>query len=187
MDVANRPLCRKLRADDYAHPFDGGLARVWVLSCSPPWRRAFLLPVSSGPYKTNGSTAVMTPVSALGIKIAVFGNAGGGKSRLARRLAEATNLPLYCLDMIQFRAGRYWPEERGGGKIPDDEYLKIHADIIKRDEWSCRQVTPAWHAAWENAVAKTLANIETPILTALQVGQLPTCQGLFEIRRLARK
>jgi adenylate kinase family enzyme len=67
-------------------------------------------------------------------EIAVFGNAGGGKSRLARQLAEATSLPLYCLDMIQFRDGRYWPEEKSGGRIPDDEYQRIHADIIKRDE-----------------------------------------------------
>jgi cytidylate kinase len=50
------------------------------------------------------------PVSMPAMKrIAVFGNAGGGKSRLARRLAEAMSLPLYCLDLIQFRAGRYWP------------------------------------------------------------------------------
>lgn len=59
-------------------------------------------------------------------KVAVFGNAGGGKSTLARRMAEMTGLPLYTLDIIQFREGRYWPEEREGGKVSHEEYLKIH-------------------------------------------------------------
>jgi adenylate kinase family enzyme len=34
-------------------------------------------------------------------KVAVFGNTGGGKSTLARRLAELTQIPLYSLDMIR--------------------------------------------------------------------------------------
>ena len=39
-------------------------------------------------------------------RVAVFGNAGGGKSALAQRLAELTGLPLYVVDMMQFSAGR---------------------------------------------------------------------------------
>ncbi len=50
-------------------------------------------------------------------KVAVFGNAGG-TSTLSRRLAEITGLPLYVLDIIQFRCGRYRPDERDGGKAP---------------------------------------------------------------------
>lgn len=53
-------------------------------------------------------------------RVAVFGNAGGGKSTLAKRLAEITRLQLYPLDMIQFRSG--------GVAVPHDEYLKAHAD-----------------------------------------------------------
>ena len=60
-------------------------------------------------------------------RVAVFGNAGGGKSTLARRLAELTRLPLYPLDLIQFRTG--------GGKIPHEDYLKFHAELIGRDQW----------------------------------------------------
>ena len=51
-------------------------------------------------------------------RVAVFGNAGGGKSTLSRRLAEITGLPLYVLDIIQFRDGRYRPEEQDGGRFP---------------------------------------------------------------------
>jgi len=88
-------------------------------------------------------------------RVAVFGNAGGGKSTLARRLAELTQIPLYPLDMIQFRAG--------GGKVPHDEYLKAHADLLQRDAWiidgyGCRK------SAWERfASADTLVYIDLPL------------------------
>ena len=60
-------------------------------------------------------------------RVAVFGNTGGGKSTLAKRLAEIIRLPLYPIDKIKFKAG--------GGKFPHDEYLKAHADLLRRDEW----------------------------------------------------
>jgi adenylate kinase family enzyme len=60
-------------------------------------------------------------------KVAIFGNTGGGKSTLANRLAELTRLPLYPIDLIQFKAS--------GGRVPHDEYLKAHADLLRRDKW----------------------------------------------------
>ena len=60
-------------------------------------------------------------------KVAVFGNTGGGKSTLARRLAELTQIPLYPLDLIQFRPG--------GGEVPHAEYLKAHKELLSRDAW----------------------------------------------------
>jgi hypothetical protein len=56
-------------------------------------------------------------------KVAVFGNAGGGKSTLARRLAEVTGLPLYPLDRIQFKAG--------GGKVPHEEHRSATFDALQ--------------------------------------------------------
>ena len=90
-------------------------------------------------------------------RIAVFGNAGGGKSTLARRLAEITRLPLYPLDMIQFKPG--------GGAVPHEEYLKTHADLLRRDEWiidgfGCKA------SAWERlAAADTLVYVDLPLAT----------------------
>lgn len=89
-------------------------------------------------------------------RVAVFGNAGGGKSTVARRLAEMTRLPLYPLDMIQYRAG--------GDKIPHEEYLKEHADLLGRDEWiidgfGC--VASAWDR-FSNA--DTLVYIDLPLI-----------------------
>ena len=60
-------------------------------------------------------------------RVAVFGNAGGGKSTLARRLAELTRLPLHSVDMMQFRTG--------GDVVLDEEYLKAHAQLLGQDEW----------------------------------------------------
>jgi len=58
-------------------------------------------------------------------KVAVFGNAGGGKSTLASQLAEVTRLPLYPLDTIQFKPG--------GGEVPHAEYLKAQEELLSRD------------------------------------------------------
>jgi adenylate kinase family enzyme len=90
-------------------------------------------------------------------KIAVFGNAGGGKSTLAKRLADITRLPLYPLDSIQYRAG--------GGKVPHEEYLKAHADLLRKDEWiidgfGC--VASAWDRF---SKADTLVYIDLPLIT----------------------
>lgn len=60
-------------------------------------------------------------------RVAVFGNAGGGKSTLAKRLSEITRLPLYPLDQIRFRPG--------GGAVPQDDYLEAHGNIIRQNEW----------------------------------------------------
>jgi adenylate kinase family enzyme len=90
-------------------------------------------------------------------KVAVFGNAGGGKSTMARKLADLTSLPLYPLDMIQDRAG--------GGEVPRDDYLRAHAELLKRDAWiidsyGCRK------SAWERfASADTLVYLDLPLLT----------------------
>jgi adenylate kinase family enzyme len=121
------------------------------------------------------------PLNALPMrKIAVFGNAGAGKSRLARGLAEATGLPLYCLDKLLFRADRYWPEETGGGKIPDGEYLKVHAEIIERDEWiidGFGSVASAWKRF---TAADTLVYIDLPLMTHYSWVTSRLASGLFK-------
>ena len=90
-------------------------------------------------------------------RVAVFGNAGGGKSTLANRLAEITRLPLYPLDMIQFRSG--------GVEVPHDEYLKAHADLLRRDEWIIDGFGCV-DSAWERfSKADTLIYIDLPLVT----------------------
>jgi len=88
-------------------------------------------------------------------RVAVFGNAGGGKSTLARNLAAITRLPLYVIDMIEFRAG--------GGRVPREEYQQAHDELIQRDEWIIDGFGGKASAWARFAVADTLIHIDLPL------------------------
>jgi adenylate kinase family enzyme len=60
-------------------------------------------------------------------KVAVFGNTGGGKSTLSKRLSQITGLPLYILDKIQYQSG--------GAKVADEDYQRIHQQILVNERW----------------------------------------------------
>jgi adenylate kinase family enzyme len=108
-------------------------------------------------------------------RVAVFGNAGGGKSTLARRLAELTGLPLYILDMIQFRA------DEGGAprKVPQDEYLQAHAGLLRRQEWIIDGFGDE-ATAWQRfAVADTLIYVDLPLFTHYRFVTKRFISGLF--------
>jgi adenylate kinase family enzyme len=60
-------------------------------------------------------------------KVAVFGNAGGGKSTLSNKLSEIIGSPLHVLDKIQYRSR--------GVVVPTEEYKRIHAQILATDRW----------------------------------------------------
>jgi adenylate kinase family enzyme len=97
-------------------------------------------------------------------KVAVFGNAGGGKSTLSRRLAQITGLPLYIVDHIQFPGGRYWSDEKDGGKISHEEHVLIHKEILGRDQWiidGFESVALAWERF---AAADALVHVDLPVL-----------------------
>jgi len=88
-------------------------------------------------------------------KVAVFGNAGGGKSTLARRLAETTGLPLYSVDKMQYRPG--------GAEVAHDEYLKVHQDVLNREQWIIDGFGCV-PSAWERfGVADTLVYLDLPL------------------------
>lgn len=90
-------------------------------------------------------------------RVAVFGNAAAGKSTLARRLANLTGLPLYPLDLIQYAPG--------GGKVPHEDYLRAHADLIGRDEWIIDGFGCV-ASAWERfGAADTLIYLDLPLST----------------------
>lgn len=88
-------------------------------------------------------------------KVAVFGNAGAGKSTSSEKIAARMHLPLYALDKIQ-----YGPK---GIAIPHTDFLELHNDIISRDTWvidgyGCLAST------WERLdIADTLVYIDLPL------------------------
>ena len=60
-------------------------------------------------------------------KVALLGNAGGGKSTLGVRLSEGKGIPLYFTDKLQWRPG--------GAAVPEDEFEKCHDEILSRERW----------------------------------------------------
>jgi adenylate kinase family enzyme len=89
-------------------------------------------------------------------RVAIFGNAGGGKSTLAKRLAELTRLPLHQLDKMQYGAG--------GTETPDGEFLKAHAQLLDEDSWiidGFGTVDTAWQRF---SKADTLIHVDLPLV-----------------------
>lgn len=88
-------------------------------------------------------------------RVAIFGNAGGGKSTLARELAAITGLPLFVIDKIKFRPG--------GAEVPHEEYLRLHAELVSRAEWIIDGFDSA-KLAWERfEAADTLVHVDLPL------------------------
>ncbi|MGH8616268.1 MAG: hypothetical protein ACREUW_01150 [Burkholderiales bacterium] len=104
-------------------------------------------------------------------RVAIFGNAGGGKSTLARELAAITGLPLHVIDKMQFRTG--------GIAVPQEEYLQAHAALIRCDEWiidGFDSVKPAWERF---EAADTLVHVDLPLAVHAWWITKRLVQGLF--------
>jgi hypothetical protein len=88
-------------------------------------------------------------------RVAIFGNAGGGKSTLARQLAAITGLPLYVIDKLQF--------QEGGAAVPHDEYSRLHRDVLSKEAWIIDGYGDA-ATVWERCgLADTLVHVDLPI------------------------
>lgn len=88
-------------------------------------------------------------------RVAIFGNAGGGKSTLARYLADVTGLPLHAVDRLRFRDG--------GGAVPEADYLARHAALLREDAWIIEGFGSV-SSAWERfAAADTLIHLDLPL------------------------
>ena len=60
-------------------------------------------------------------------KVAVFGNAGGGKSTLSQRLADLTGLPWVPLDRLKYKPS--------GDAVPHAEFKTAHDQLLQQDQW----------------------------------------------------
>lgn len=89
-------------------------------------------------------------------KVAVFGNAGGGKSTLSRRLAEITGLPWVPLDSLQYQPG--------GSEVPHEEFKAAHDALLQQDQWivdGFGSIDTLWNRL---ATADTLVYLDMPVL-----------------------
>jgi adenylate kinase family enzyme len=88
-------------------------------------------------------------------KVAVFGNTGGGKSTLSKRVAEIAGLPLYALDLIQFRSG--------GVRVSNEDFCRAHQEILARDRWVIDGFG-SMETLWQRLdLADTLIYIDLPL------------------------
>lgn len=60
-------------------------------------------------------------------RVAIIGNAGGGKSTLSRKLGRARDLPVHPIDQIQWRPG--WVP------VPPDEFVHQHDALLAQERW----------------------------------------------------
>lgn len=89
-------------------------------------------------------------------RVAVFGNAGGGKSTLSRRLAKITGLPLIVLDLVQYKPG--------GEKVADEEYNAAHNKILQQERWIIDGFG-SLDTVWSRLeMADTLVYIDLPVV-----------------------
>lgn len=89
-------------------------------------------------------------------KIAVFGNAGGGKSTLSKKLAEMTGLPWVPLDLIKYQPG--------GSEVPHAEFKVAHDDLLQQSQWiidGFGSLDTLWNRL---EVADTLVYLDMPVL-----------------------
>jgi adenylate kinase family enzyme len=104
-------------------------------------------------------------------RVAIFGNAGGGKSTLARELAAITGLPLAVIDELQYRAG--------GVRVPHEEYLQAHTRLLANDEWIIDGFGDI-KLAWERfEVADTLIHVDLPLAMHVLWVTKRLIKGLF--------
>jgi len=108
-------------------------------------------------------------------KIAIIGNAGGGKTALARKIGKALHLPVYVVDDVQWQPG--WQP------TPDQMVSTIHQRWLGEARW----IIDGW-GAWEIIKqrfdeADTIVIVDFPLwvhyLWALQ-RQIPATLGLSQ-------
>ncbi|MCC7485444.1 MAG: hypothetical protein IT529_10705 [Burkholderiales bacterium] len=104
-------------------------------------------------------------------RVAIFGNAGGGKSTLARELAAITGLRLAVVDELEYR--------EGGLRVPREEYLRAHAALLAEEEWIIDGFGGIT-AAWERFdAADTLIHVDLPLAVHFAWVTKRLVMGLF--------
>lgn len=104
-------------------------------------------------------------------RVAIFGNAGGGKSTLATELAAITGLPLYIVDKIRFPSGLT--------ELPREEYDNLHSTIVACEHWIIEGFENI-EMAWERfETADTLIHVDLPLSTHAWWVTKRLVKGLF--------
>jgi len=88
-------------------------------------------------------------------RVAVIGNAGGGKSTLCRKLSRALDLPYHAVDKIQWQPG--WTI------TPEEEFLSKHDRLLSGERWIIDGFGP-WQAIEQRfRAADTIVFVDHPL------------------------
>lgn len=88
-------------------------------------------------------------------RVVVIGNAGGGKSRLARKIAAAFDLPYHAVDHLQWMPG--WKP------VPVSDFAAMQADILEEGRWVIDGFGP-WDCVEQRlAAADTIVLVDYPL------------------------
>jgi adenylate kinase family enzyme len=113
----------------------------------------FLLSCPNGKeVEPKGTSSAMT-------RVAIIGNAGGGKSTLARKLAVAQRLPYHAIDRLQWLPG--WQP------TPPAQFDRKHDAIIDGERWIVDGVADRAAIARRLARADTIVFVDMPLRTHL--------------------
>lgn len=88
-------------------------------------------------------------------RVAVIGNAGGGKSTLCRQLSSARKLPYFPVDKIQWRPG--WR------LVPDNEFATAHKGLLSKPAWIIDGFGPWAEIERRFELADTIIFVDHPL------------------------
>ncbi len=88
-------------------------------------------------------------------RVAIIGNAAGGKSGLARELGETLGLPVHALDSILWQPG--WV------RTPAAEFGALHQRLIEGEKWIIDGFGPLHEADCRLEAADTIVFIDLPL------------------------
>jgi hypothetical protein len=103
-------------------------------------------------------------------RVAVFGNAGAGKSTVARRLSELTGLPLHAIDLMAWQAGK---------SVPKAQLEQAHGRLLLQEQWI---IDDYGSTEFDVATVRTGGHPRLrrfAALSALRAGNKAFDQGLF--------
>lgn len=90
-------------------------------------------------------------------RVAILGNAGGGKSLLSQTLVQSNNLPVYQLDKLQWNPG--WVP------TPIDEFNQKHDSIIATEKWIIDGVASMESIERRLSTSDTIIFVDLPLWT----------------------
>jgi adenylate kinase family enzyme len=96
-------------------------------------------------------------------RITICGNSGSGKSTFAEELGKSSGLPVYHLDLIQFRPG--WQ------KTPEPDFNKKHDNWLTQTCWIIEGVGNWKPLVKRFSAADTIIYLDFPVDYCLEMAQ----------------